>query len=460
MDLIIIELSFAFAYAIRHTWDILGRDPRYHMGAVVVAAASAIWILFSDPYNEIWRRGYMKEFISVLRLLALVCVTLMVYLFFAQRGQEFSRLVVLYFAMIGSIALYSERIIWKRLLRIRKKTSDSIKHIFLISSSKYLNKAVSKLETEERVSVRVTGVALVDYDSGDDYGDHKVVRMENVIDHIQHEWVDAVAIYLDETDDKLEKIIDECALMGITIHHAFGLGGERYTAKSVEQVGSIYTLTESVRVVDSGQLLLKRIMDVIGAILGLLFTAVLTVVLGPLIFFADPGPVFYSQDRVGRNGRIFRIYKFRSMYKDADNNKGTLKASNKMTGPVFKMENDPRVLGSGVDGSRHGIGYFIRKHSLDEFPQFYNVLKGDMSLVGTRPPTIDEWEKYEARHRARLVIKPGLTGLWQVEGRSDITDFDKIVSLDMKYINEWTISGDIRLILKTVVEVFTGRGAK
>ena len=124
------------------------------------------------------------------------------------------------------------------------------------------------------------------------------------------------------------------------------------------------------------------------------------------------------------------------------------------------MDNDPRILGSGPDGTRHGIGWFIRRTSIDEFPQFWSVLIGHMSLVGTRPPTIDEWEQYDLHHRARLAIKPGLTGLWQVSGRSNITDFEQVVDLDMKYINNWGIREDIKIILKTVKVMLTGDGAE
>ena len=131
-----------------------------------------------------------------------------------------------------------------------------------------------------------------------------------------------------------------------------------------------------------------------------------------------------------------------------------------MQGLMFKLEADPRIIGSGPDGTRKGIGYFIRKYSIDELPQFWNVLKGDMSLIGTRPPTVDEWEKYEYHHRTRLAIKPGISGLWQVSGRSDITDFEEVVKLDIQYIKEWSLELDLRLILKTIVVVLRGRGAK
>ena len=151
------------------------------------------------------------------------------------------------------------------------------------------------------------------------------------------------------------------------------------------------------------------------------------------------------------------------MYVDAEERKAMLMSQNKMDGFMFKMDNDPRIIGSekkDKDGNPKGIGNFIRRTSLDEFPQFFNVLKGDMSLVGTRPPTVDEWNKYSPQHRIRLSIKPGITGLWQISGRSHITDFDEVVKLDSEYIDNWTVTMDIRILLKTIAKVVKKDGAE
>ena len=184
---------------------------------------------------------------------------------------------------------------------------------------------------------------------------------------------------------------------------------------------------------------------------------------GPAIYIASPGPIFFAQERVGRNGRKFKMYKFRSMYMDAEERKKELAAQNKVgDGMMFKMDFDPRIIGNKVlpNGKKKtGIGQFIRKTSLDEFPQFFNILVGDMSLVGTRPPTLDEWEKYEPHHRARMSFRPGLTGLWQVSGRSNITDFEEVVKLDTQYIREWSVKNDLRIIFKTVVSIMQSDGA-
>ena len=159
----------------------------------------------------------------------------------------------------------------------------------------------------------------------------------------------------------------------------------------------------------------------------------------------------------------FKMYKFRSMYMDAEERKKELMAQNKISdGLMFKMDFDPRIIGNKIlpDGTRKtGIGEFIRKTSLDEFPQFINILLGDMSLVGTRPPTVDEWELYEPHHRARMSFRPGLTGMWQVSGRSNITDFEEVVKLDTQYISEWSLRLDVKILWKTVWSVLKSDGA-
>jgi exopolysaccharide biosynthesis polyprenyl glycosylphosphotransferase len=239
--------------------------------------------------------------------------------------------------------------------------------------------------------------------------------------------------------------------MGITTHYCLELPN---VGKAVTEVGDFMNysvLTYTMNRASYKRLFIKRFFDIIGGFVGLVLTGIITIFLAPAIKIDSPGPVFFSQVRVGKNGRRFKIYKFRSMYIDAEERKKELEAQNEMNGLMFKMENDPRVT---------KVGNFIRKTSLDEFPQFLNVLKGDMSLVGTRPPTEAEFEKYNEHYRRRLSMTPGLTGLWQISGRSDISDFDEVVRLDLKYIDNWSLTEDFRIILKTIGVVVFGKGAK
>jgi lipopolysaccharide/colanic/teichoic acid biosynthesis glycosyltransferase len=192
----------------------------------------------------------------------------------------------------------------------------------------------------------------------------------------------------------------------------------------------------------------KRFIDILGAIVGLVVTAILFIPIAIATKTTNPGPVFYSQIRCGTNGNTFRIWKFRSMVVDADKIKHLVQ--NQANGHIFKSVDDPRVT---------PIGKFLRRTSLDEFPQFWNVLMGDMSLVGTRPPTPDEVMHYAPHHWERLKVKPGMTGEWQVNGRSSIKDFETIVKMDIDYQSKWSISYDLMLIFKTIWVVVNKRGA-
>jgi lipopolysaccharide/colanic/teichoic acid biosynthesis glycosyltransferase len=252
--------------------------------------------------------------------------------------------------------------------------------------------------------------------------------------------------------------------MGITVHICpERLNDANMPLTEINSFGDYTVLTSRLRFFPLDQLILKRLMDIIGGIAGCLLTVLLTIVIGPMIYIKSPGPIFFSQNRIGRNGRVFKMYKFRSMYMDAEERRAALMAQNKIAdGMMFKIDDDPRIIGSekkDSQGRPRGIGNFIRKTSIDEFPQFWNVLKGDMSIVGTRPPLPDEWEKYDSHHRARMTVKPGITGLWQISGRSDITDFDEVVRLDMEYIETWTVKEDIKIIFKTIGVVFKESGA-
>ena len=253
--------------------------------------------------------------------------------------------------------------------------------------------------------------------------------------------------------------------MGITVHYCMeALNAHSDGMQEVSKVGSYRVITNSLKIVSAKQVIYKRIMDICGGIVGCILTCIIFIFIAPIIYIQSPGPIFFKQKRIGQNGKQFLMYKFRSMYMDAEERKKALMEQNKISdGMMFKMDDDPRIIGSekkDKNGKPRGIGNFIRRTSLDEFPQFFNVLKGDMSLVGTRPPTLDEWEKYDLHHRVRMSIKPGITGLWQISGRSDITDFEEVVRLDREYIQNWSIWLDFKILFKTVGVVLRHEGAE
>ena len=220
--------------------------------------------------------------------------------------------------------------------------------------------------------------------------------------------------------------------------------------RDIETFGNRPVVSYSKTSIDFRQEMVKRAIDIVGSLVGLIITAVVTPFVALAIRIESPGPIFFAQERVGKNGRRFKIYKFRSMYIDAEERKKELMEKNQMSGLMFKMDDDPRIT---------KVGKFIRKTSIDELPQFYNILIGQMSLVGTRPPTVDEFNQYNLYYKRRLSMTPGLTGMWQVSGRSSITDFDEVVKLDLEYIDNWSVGLDIKILFMTVVTVLFRRGA-
>jgi exopolysaccharide biosynthesis polyprenyl glycosylphosphotransferase len=202
----------------------------------------------------------------------------------------------------------------------------------------------------------------------------------------------------------------------------------------------------------SWELLLKTAMDKVGAVVGLLICAIPMLAIAVAIRWTSPGPAIFLQQRGGRNGKPFTMYKFRTMYIDAPQRQAELEARNEMSGPVFKIDNDPRIT---------PLGRFLRRTSLDEFPQLFNVLRGEMSLVGPRPLPIYEVEKFEhSAQRRRLSMKPGLTCIWQTRGRNEISSFEDWVRLDLEYIDSWSLWLDLKIIALTFPVVLLGRGAK
>ena len=264
--------------------------------------------------------------------------------------------------------------------------------------------------------------------------------------------IDEVFVHLNPGEFLADKYTDLFLQMGLTLHFDLdGLTGLNSPAY-VEAFSGRTVVTTSMKIATPGKMFVKRAMDIVGGLVGIILTGIACIFVVPAIKLADPGPAFFSQERIGKNGRRFKIYKFRSMYMDAEERKKDLLDQNEMQGLMFKMENDPRII--------RGVGKFIRDTSIDELPQFWNVLKGDMSLVGTRPPTVEEYEKYELHHLKRISIKPGITGMWQTSGRSDITDFEEVVRLDTQYITNWSISLDIKLLFKTILVVLKKEGSR
>ena len=264
--------------------------------------------------------------------------------------------------------------------------------------------------------------------------------------------------------ERFRNLLDRIAATGVAVHTVIDFqGSDMGCQQMVQKVGEYTVLTTVIKSVTMSQAFFKRALDIAGGLVGCLLALIALAIVGPMIYAQSPGAIIFKQKRVGRNGKPFTMYKIRSMVLDAEARKQELMKQNRVSdGMMFKLDFDPRIIGARrlPDGTiKKGIGNVIRDWSIDELPQFWNVLKGDMSLVGTRPPTMDEWKKYGLQHRARMAFRPGITGLWQISGRSDITDFDQVVKLDMQYISQWSPGLDFQILLKTFRVVFKREGS-
>ena len=393
------------------------------------------------------------------RLIAVVLI-ITAWLFFLKIPVNFSR-VYLTILMVCSYCLISLfRVLLKLFFIHGYRKMDSNSKLVIVTTS-FMAEEISrrmKDPSNELWHYQMVGWILVDEEKdvvGKILGGYPVIgNFDTMFTCVTREAVDEVFIHVPYSRGlHVAHVIEEYEDMGITVNlniNVFDLE-LRHRQKELRSLGGFYVISFRQTVTTIQMAFIKRPMDIAGGLVGLLITGIATIFVAPFLLLESPGPLFFSQIRVGRNGRRFKIYKFRSMYKDAEERKKELMKQNEMKGLMFKMENDPRIT---------KVGRFIRKYSIDELPQFWNVLKGDMSLVGTRPPTLDEFLQYESRYKRRLSIKPGITGLWQVSGRSDIKDFEDVLALDLEYIDNWSLSLDIKLLFKTVYVAFFGKGAK
>lgn len=429
---------------------------------VYVLLVTSICVAFlSDNHKNILHRGYLKELKAVALQGLFVAVFVSTYLYMTKSASQFSRMTLMLSVVFYVILMYIMRCFWKQMVIHVGSNFQNVRAMLLVTSASQASGMAERVHSKQFGPIRIVGFGLCEEDSTySQVEDIPVVALgeEKILDFIQSAWVDEVLIQnvLDFSKD----FIDKCELMGVTVHQCIDLETDTEKVQIVEKCCGYTVLTSCIQSATMLQAFLKRAMDIVGGLVGLVLTGLLFLFVAPMIYISSPGPIFFSQERVGCGGRKFKIYKFRSMYMDAEERKKDLLDKNQMQGLMFKMDADPRIIGSGEDGTRKGIGWFIRKTSIDEFPQFWNVLKGDMSLVGTRPPTVSEWEQYEYHHRSRLAIKPGITGLWQVSGRSDITDFEEVVRLDVHYIRNWNLGEDIKILLRTVMVVLGGSGSK
>ncbi len=452
LDIICLQMAFVLSYIIRLEFSSPYSNEPYERLAILLVLVEICVIFFTEPYKGVLRRTRVQELKAVVINCTIVFLGLLVYMYGTKQSETYSRQILFVYWGISIVISYIGHCglkIWVRQRFIKEKNMSVM---IIVTTSEQVEACVKNFEDNRYREYVVSGIVVVDKPMEGEVirGVPVVANSDNFFEYVRTNVVDEVFIN-GNTIASSEALAEKLLEMGVTVHFKLVHESKLMSNCVVEECGRYFVLTSSMRIATPRQLLFKRCMDILGSLIGLIFMGIAFLVFAPLIKLQSPGPVFFSQVRIGKNGRQFKIYKFRSMYMDAEERKMDLLGENEMEGLMFKMEDDPRIF---------PVGKFMRKFSIDELPQFWNILKGDMSLVGTRPPTTDEFEQYEAHHRARLGIKPGLTGMWQVSGRSNITNFEEVVKLDTYYITKWSLALDVKILLKTVQVVLTGAGSE
>ena len=452
LDIVCLEASLVIAYLLRFGWYMpYAREP-YERLAVIVVLIDICVVFFFEPYNGILRRGHFQEANACITFCTIIFAGVLAYEVATKQTEIYSRKVIYAYWLISMALVFTERFVVKHIIRQRMRNEKNLSVMILLTTAEYAKEVLLEFEHLQYCDFTVSGVIVVDQNlkGVKICGVPVVANADDCFDYLRTHVVDEVFIN-GNTRESSQALANELLGMGLTVHYNLVHMNALAPNKAVEKYGNYLVLTSSMKIASPRQVFAKRLMDIAGSAVGLIACGIAFVIFAPLIKIQSPGPIFFSQIRMGKNGRKFKIYKFRSMNVDAEAQKASLMAQNEMSGFMFKMENDPRIF---------PIGRVMRKFSIDELPQFFNVLKGDMSLVGTRPPTVEEFEQYELHHKARLGIKPGITGMWQVSGRSAIKDFEEVVALDTHYISQWSIGLDFKILFKTLQVVVTGKGSE
>lgn len=444
LDLISVLLSLSIATFVRFK-VFLGvyqtYDQSWLLGLILIIVAFIN--IAKSPIDKFAIRGPFKEFVDIISRQLMSLALLVIILYMAHGSQHLSRLVFIYYAVVSTIIIWLLRFFLKwYLINIHRKGKNSIK-VFAITENKRFSQIQNQLNNNKSWDHVVCQLWVCEKNT-----------YAEMLEYIVHNEVDEVFISLSEVrnNEDFQTFAIKIIEMGIRLDfdiESFEYGIPGY--KWIDEVESFDVISIARNNISIKNRFIKRTVDIMGGLVGMIILAIVSIFLVPLIKLDSKGPAIFKQKRVGKNGRIFNFYKFRSMYADAEVQKKKLMEQNEVKGLMFKIKNDPRIT---------KVGSFIRKTSLDELPQLWNVLKGDMSLVGTRPPTLDEYAQYESWQKARLSMRPGITGLWQVSGRSDIKDFSEVIKLDMKYIDNWSILSDIRILLKTIFVVLAKTGSR
>ena len=434
VDLLLTAGSFFLAYAVRSLFTL--------DGFTVMPVGIYIWLLWLMlpiwaillPAFGVYSSRFLSpkdQFVQLTKAVGSAWVVMAAVLFFVG-GESTSRLIAVFTLVINYVALVSYRTL---LFTFRQRSQTWSRHVVVIGRPESAKELVAAIEAHREWGLRPVGV-FPEAEAAE-------VLERGGID-------EAIFVVGRERLDSCEELFLLCEELGVTARVVLDLFPHTISRMELHELDGFPLLTFSPTPSDEVVLLIRRVMDVLFSGLMLLAAIPIMAAAGLAIKLTSRGPILFRQERCGLHGRRFVMYKFRSMVDDAEQRRYELEALNEMDGPVFKSSRDPRVT---------KIGKFLRRFSIDELPQLYNVLKGDMSLVGPRPPLPQEVQRYQRWQRRRLSMKPGITCLWQISGRNQV-GFEEWMKLDLNYIDNWSLLLDLKILIKTVPVVLMGKGAR
>lgn len=464
-DNVIIVFCFFLAYICRdafvealHYWGVFSLDNYFELGQIEIYY---VVLLVGLPlYNAIlsllgaYQSMRYRSFLFLLRVMVVTSLlvffieTSVLYLF----KLDLSRTFIGAFCFLSCLFLFLERWFVLRSLRYWRSQGKNYRNLLVVGLGDQATKVYREIQKQPELGIKIAGFVVLQGDKNPKmFCNHPVIVAEDFEAALKRFAIDEVLFTealarLPEVEPLARIAVEE----GVRVSMSLNLFGLEILNSEVSSFASLPLVHYQPGPSASGSLLLKRWIDIGLSSTSLVVLSPAFLVVSVVIKLTSKGPIFYRQKRVGLNGRIFTLYKFRSMVVNADKMLEELADQNEMSGPVFKVKDDPRIT---------QFGRFIRKYSIDELPQLFNVLRGDMSLVGPRPPLPDEVSEYMRKQRRRLSMRPGLTCIWQVSGRNQIPDFDTWAKLDLEYIDNWSLKKDFELMLRTIPVVLSGSGA-
>ncbi|MDP9052245.1 MAG: sugar transferase [Acidobacteriota bacterium] len=394
------------------------------------------------------RNGLNEQRLTIQAILTaglLLCGTL----YLQRRAEMVSREVVVLLVVFTTILMCIRRAFWRKIVYSRYRNGLETRNVLIVGAGRVAHALRNHLESLRHLGFRFKGfVALTEHEA--ESGDADIIGdVRNCLSLARALFVDEIFFSVPAEKRLVISLVEEARAVGIDVRVVPDLYDGLAWNAPIEYIGQFPTIPLHRRDLPVGAFLLKRVLDTTGAVLAMILLAPFMLIIMAAIRLDSEGSAFYRAERIGRKGRTFACYKFRTMCTNADRLKENLEDQNERDGILFKITNDPRVT---------RVGRILRKYSLDELPQFYNVLRGDMSLVGPRPPIASEVEQYDIAHLRRLDVLPGMTGLWQVEARQD-PSFDSYISLDTAYVENWSLWLDMKILARTVGVVFSGTGS-